>query len=378
MKNSQKGFVLPLLIIIVVVLVIGTGTYFYQKNVRPTNSIKTTDSVAHNDPVIRSNINLEGNYSFSEFSPPDENWKYSLIISSSTNGFRAEINIDGFQTLCRINAILNLDSNNSLNAIFDSYNSGNGCSGSKKGDVLFSLVLNADNSLNVEWKTLQPLLSKDMNESLFTKETQTTDSFVNKSVIVVAPEKRQITSSQELVLREGPGNLSVKVPKDVNEYLDKTTHTDQNPNKTELIASIESYYTGEYFKSKGFYPSYVEFFVSIGEAKYDKNVYCGFPADYLNITSNKNYLINGLNFTEIRDKSDSGNSITLSNITGSNMCRYVRLTLEYPTEEYLRSLLSQDPNKSQKEINTTIDNTKLGQEHFSNLSEQILKTVSVK
>jgi hypothetical protein len=47
MKNSQKGFVIPLLIIIVAALIIGSGIYFYQKNISsipPTVSVPTVST----------------------------------------------------------------------------------------------------------------------------------------------------------------------------------------------------------------------------------------------------------------------------------------------------------------------------------------------
>jgi uncharacterized protein (UPF0333 family) len=36
MKNSQKGFVVPLLVAIIVLLVVGGGVYYYSKNIKPT------------------------------------------------------------------------------------------------------------------------------------------------------------------------------------------------------------------------------------------------------------------------------------------------------------------------------------------------------
>ena len=51
MKNSQKGFILPFLIILVAILTIGSGVYIYQQNTSKVTPIQTTNS-ASPTPVV--------------------------------------------------------------------------------------------------------------------------------------------------------------------------------------------------------------------------------------------------------------------------------------------------------------------------------------
>ena len=68
MKNTQKGFVVPLLIIIIAVLVIGGGSYIYNQNkkveVSENNSLTATTSTATNLANLKAYSNNQNNFSF--------------------------------------------------------------------------------------------------------------------------------------------------------------------------------------------------------------------------------------------------------------------------------------------------------------------------
>ena len=48
MKNTQKGFIVPLLIVIIAVLVIGGGVYVYTKNSNPIQSALNDEATSTN------------------------------------------------------------------------------------------------------------------------------------------------------------------------------------------------------------------------------------------------------------------------------------------------------------------------------------------
>lgn len=98
-------------------------------------------------------------------------WEYRLQISSSNGASRwiVTLNIDGFQTLLRINATANVRGN-ALDVVFDSYGSGSMVRNFNKGDVLFTLTP-IENGLAVEWKKMQSNVLNNTNSSIFYKMT---------------------------------------------------------------------------------------------------------------------------------------------------------------------------------------------------------------
>ena len=112
-------------------------------------------------------FNWEGNYSFSEFSQPNQTWEYSLSISSADGKLHVGLNIDGFQTMSRIIATANNNGSN-LDVIFDSYSSENIGGNLKKGYVLFTLTPASD-GLSVQWNKMQPNLKDNINSAIFKK-----------------------------------------------------------------------------------------------------------------------------------------------------------------------------------------------------------------
>lgn len=121
MKNSQKGFIFPLLIAIIAVLVIGGGVYYYSKSKSTPAEIKNSES-------------WNGTYTYEEFIPPNISMNLNLVIASST----ATLSVDGYMTEIRFNATTR-EENGNLAVVFDSYRSDNGTLGFTKGDVLFTL-----------------------------------------------------------------------------------------------------------------------------------------------------------------------------------------------------------------------------------------------
>ncbi|MBX4198618.1 hypothetical protein KW782_04830, partial [Candidatus Parcubacteria bacterium] len=120
-------------------------------------------------------FNWYGKYEFGEVAPANPNggsvqsWQYKLLISS-TNGvprMYAELDVDGFQSLLRINATP-VDRGQALDIVFDSYRVDSMLQGFKKGDILFTLTP-ASKGLAIEWKKMQPNVDKNLNGSMFKK-----------------------------------------------------------------------------------------------------------------------------------------------------------------------------------------------------------------
>ena len=130
MKNSQKGFAIPLIIAIIAVLAIGGGVYYYSK-------IKST-------PIeVKNSESWNGTYTYGESIPPNIIMSLNLVVNSSI----ATLNVDGYMTEISLNATTR-EENGGLAIVFDKYTSGNipytdNKVGFRKGDVLFTI--NRDN-----------------------------------------------------------------------------------------------------------------------------------------------------------------------------------------------------------------------------------------
>jgi hypothetical protein len=113
---------------------------------------------------------------FSESSPPDKNWDYLLDIYPDVNSSMtpaqsfATLYISGFRTDALLTASIKQTTSGTLDFFFESA-SGTIYSGWPqllKGDPLFSLKKDGENEA-ITWYNLSPMISGDLNSSVFTK-----------------------------------------------------------------------------------------------------------------------------------------------------------------------------------------------------------------
>ena len=96
-----------------------------------------------------------GSYSFYEFLPPNINMGYGLTVYKENEEYYANVTIDGFQTMTRLRAKIQTDSNKA-NFIFDEYLPENMFELYKKGDVLLTLERKGIDILTT-WGKISPV-----------------------------------------------------------------------------------------------------------------------------------------------------------------------------------------------------------------------------
>ncbi|KZE79421.1 DUF5991 domain-containing protein [Paenibacillus elgii] len=163
MKNkviarSIGGAILAL----VMASMIGCGTN------TPTSALK--DNVQHapsgNKPEeVKTTIasspleSWVGEYEFSEYAPPDQNRFYRISIYKEDKSYYATIDIDGFQTMERLQAQVEGDGK-AIKIIFNKYLPDNLWEPYSPGDVLLRLE-KTDSALNTFWEKIHPMLKDD-------------------------------------------------------------------------------------------------------------------------------------------------------------------------------------------------------------------------
>ncbi|WP_010491769.1 DUF5991 domain-containing protein [Paenibacillus elgii] len=100
-----------------------------------------------------------GEYEFSEYAPPDQNRFYRISIYKEDKSYYATIDIDGFQTMGRLQAQVEGDGK-AIKIIFDKYLPDNLWEPYSAGDVLLRLE-KTDSALNTFWEKIQPMLKDD-------------------------------------------------------------------------------------------------------------------------------------------------------------------------------------------------------------------------
>ncbi|WP_088834056.1 DUF5991 domain-containing protein [Paenibacillus tyrfis] len=103
-----------------------------------------------------------GEYEFSEYAPPDQNRFYRISIYKEDKSYYATIDIDGFQTMERLQAQVEGDGKG-IKIIFEKYLPDNLWEPYSPGDVLLRLE-KTDSALNTFWGKIHPML-KDHAES---------------------------------------------------------------------------------------------------------------------------------------------------------------------------------------------------------------------
>jgi hypothetical protein len=106
-----------------------------------------------------------GVYKFSEFAEPDQNRWYSIDIFKENDLFYAKININGFQTLTRIKAIIEGDKVH-IDIVFDKYMPDNIIEIYSAGDLLLKLE-KIDNEIYTEWVNLKPMIIKNKERGIY-------------------------------------------------------------------------------------------------------------------------------------------------------------------------------------------------------------------
>lgn len=237
----------------------------------------------------------------------------------------------------------------------------------------FKVPLTDNNYLEIYQNTKGPVDTPNWDDVI------STFKFTNSNGVNASDT--ELLTTQDTVTKEGPGGLSIKIPKDIAQYLSGETKTFPNPYiGTQLKISLYGGNKNAFFKEKSLYPSGAEYWITIGEQKYGDDSYCNGSGTHHTITSKETYSINGYSFTQTNenDEEDGTHVITIFNVTNKNTCRYIIFLAESISEISIRRYAAEDPNADQKQIELMIKNTKISREYFNNLSEQIVKTVSAK
>ncbi len=100
-----------------------------------------------------------GDYSYTEYAPPDQNMFYSLIIYEENHDYYADIYIDGFQTAKRLRAKV-AGNGLSVDLIFDSYLPDSMFDIYEEGDILLSFTKSGSRFLT-SWGEIEPMLLED-------------------------------------------------------------------------------------------------------------------------------------------------------------------------------------------------------------------------
>jgi hypothetical protein len=135
------------------------------------SSVATTSSPANEKTLNNSEGNktitvsptLEswiGDYTFSEFAPPDQNMFYTISLYKENSDYYAKISIDGFQTIERLQAKVSGDEN-SIILLFYKYLPDNQFEPYTEGDTLLSFE-KRNSDLYTSWGKIQPMLESNI------------------------------------------------------------------------------------------------------------------------------------------------------------------------------------------------------------------------
>lgn len=145
-------------IVIYLVILIGTGFLVVNFIQSKISFINTDSTISVANPLAKetSLATWVGEYSFSEYAPPDQNMFYSITIYYEDNNYFAKISIDGFQRIKRLLAKVSGDTN-SIKLEFLKYLPDNRFESYKQGEVLLSLEKRGS-KLITHWGEIQPLV----------------------------------------------------------------------------------------------------------------------------------------------------------------------------------------------------------------------------
>ena len=141
----------------------------------PVSLTQNADSPTSVSPVETSETAGDmsrwvGTYSFAESAPPDEMMDYKINIYAENDGYNADISIDGFQTMIRIRALVQGDSNQ-IKMLFEEYLPDNTIASYNPGDVLLSFT-NQNGGIITTWGKIGPMLTVNQSPgNYFAKDT---------------------------------------------------------------------------------------------------------------------------------------------------------------------------------------------------------------
>ena len=128
----------------------------YSSNENSVNNSKNKETIKDTS-ALESWI---GDYTFSEFAPPDQNMFYRFSIYKENDNYYAEISVDGFQTVERLHAKV-IGDEKSIKLVFDKYLPDNVFEPYKQGDILFGFE-KKNLKLYTFWEKIQPMLESNM------------------------------------------------------------------------------------------------------------------------------------------------------------------------------------------------------------------------
>lgn len=186
MRKSKRLVVLTFVMIMLAVSLIGLILLARKNHTDQTISMKIPDGYVEEPRIsptvkptaeatittsdkkeVNNSFDLQswiGDYSYSEYSPPDENMFYSISIYRENEDYYADITIDGFQTMNHLRTKV-IGDEKYIDFVFDKYLPDNTFEPYSNGDVLLSF--NKDKSeLNTIWVKMQPMILNTPTESI--------------------------------------------------------------------------------------------------------------------------------------------------------------------------------------------------------------------
>ncbi len=193
MKNrNNKIFTLIIIVFLFNFFIVGCSkvneTQDTISQTASTDNLQTSSSgILNEKPIkspegkglLKSSTSLEswvGDYTFSEFIPPDENMFYSVSIYRENNSYYAKINIDGYQTLKRLQAKVNGDTN-SIKLIFDKYLPDNTYESYNVGDILITFE-KTNAGIKTSWGKLTPIDDENKKSGIYFYPQETSEGYV--------------------------------------------------------------------------------------------------------------------------------------------------------------------------------------------------------
>jgi hypothetical protein len=135
-----------------------------------TETEQSESTEAEQSETINQLESWIGIYKFNEFAEPDQNMWYSINIFKENNAYYAKVQIDGFQSMDRIKALVEGDKS-LVCIVFIEYLPENLMEIYSEGDLLLKLE-KEDDVIYTEWEAIGPLIIKNEERGIyFVKET---------------------------------------------------------------------------------------------------------------------------------------------------------------------------------------------------------------
>jgi PBP1b-binding outer membrane lipoprotein LpoB len=148
----------------IAVIIVFIASCSKQEQKVNTDGQNSTQNIAPNSNSLSQKVTgykWIGQYEFDESTPNAagsgaQSWNYVVTVSAKEdNTLTAYIQIDGFQTMTRIEAEVKATEKNA-DFIFRKYEAENVFEPYKKGDKLFSLEINDKNDMITNWDMMKP------------------------------------------------------------------------------------------------------------------------------------------------------------------------------------------------------------------------------